>query len=71
MLFCNIDENVLLIVIFKAELSVGAVKYYAARRRSSEVGRQLQAAQQRAPEKSVDLVSMNVLDVSTIFRKQP
>ncbi len=69
-LFCNIDENVLLIVIFKAELSVGAVKYYAAAT-VQEVGRQLQAAQQRAPEKSVDLVSMNVLDVSTIFRKQP
>ncbi|MGA2173555.1 MAG: roadblock/LC7 domain-containing protein [Verrucomicrobiota bacterium] len=70
LLFCNIDENVLLIVIFKAELSVGAVKYYAAAT-LREVGRQLQAAQQRAPEQSVDLVSMNVLDVSEIFRKQP
>jgi predicted regulator of Ras-like GTPase activity (Roadblock/LC7/MglB family) len=70
LLFCNIDENVLLIVIFKAELSVGAVKYYAAAT-LREVGRQLQAAQQRAPEQSVDLVSMNVLDVSDIFRKQP
>ena len=52
LLFCNIDENVLLIVIFKAELSVGAVKYYAAAT-IRQVGGQLHAAQQRAPETSV------------------
>ncbi len=70
LLLSNIDENVLLIVIFKATLSVGIVKYYAADtvRRIME---QLQRAQQRAPDTSVDLVSMNVLDVSSIFRKQP
>ena len=30
LLLCNIDDNVLLIVIFKAEISVGAIKYFAA-----------------------------------------
>jgi len=30
LLISNVDENLLLIVIFPAELSVGAVKYYAA-----------------------------------------
>jgi predicted regulator of Ras-like GTPase activity (Roadblock/LC7/MglB family) len=70
LLFCNIDENVLLIVIFKAEISVGIVKYYAAAT-ARAVGAQLRAAQKRAPEASVDLVSMNVLDVSTVFRKEP
>jgi predicted regulator of Ras-like GTPase activity (Roadblock/LC7/MglB family) len=70
LLFCNIDENVLLIVIFKAEISVGVVKYYAAAT-VRQVGGQLLAAQQRAPDTSVDLVSMNVLDVSTLFRKEP
>ncbi|HUD48890.1 MAG TPA: roadblock/LC7 domain-containing protein [Candidatus Baltobacteraceae bacterium] len=70
LLFCNIDENLLLIVIFKATQSVGVVKYYAVEtiRRIME---QLQRAQERAPDTSVDLVSMNVLDVSSIFRKQP
>jgi predicted regulator of Ras-like GTPase activity (Roadblock/LC7/MglB family) len=70
LLLSNIDENVLLIVIFKASLSVGIVKYYAADtvRRIME---QLQRAQQRSPDTSIDLVSMNVLDVSSIFRKQP
>ena len=70
LLLSNIDENVLLIVIFKASLSVGIVKYYAADtvRRIME---QLQRAQLRSPDTSIDLVSMNVLDVSSIFRKQP
>jgi predicted regulator of Ras-like GTPase activity (Roadblock/LC7/MglB family) len=70
MLLCNIDENVLLIVIFKAALSVGVVKYYSAQT-VHRIMEQLQKAQQRAPDASVDLVSMNVLDVSNIFRKQP
>ncbi|MGO8700821.1 MAG: roadblock/LC7 domain-containing protein [Limisphaerales bacterium] len=69
LLFCNIDENVLLIVIFKAEISVGAVKYYAAAT-LEQVSRQLRRAQQRSPQASIDLVSMNVLDVSNIFRKK-
>jgi predicted regulator of Ras-like GTPase activity (Roadblock/LC7/MglB family) len=70
LLFCNIDENVLLIVIFKATLSVGMVKYYVAET-IHRVMSQLKRAQQRTPDTSVDLVSMNVLDVSSIFRKQP
>ena len=69
LLLCNIDENVLLIVIFKATQSVGVVKYYATDT-INRIMRQLQAAQLRAPGASIDLVSMNVLDVSTIFRKQ-
>jgi predicted regulator of Ras-like GTPase activity (Roadblock/LC7/MglB family) len=68
LLLSNIDENVLLVVIFKATQSVGVVKYYASDA-TSRIMRQLEAAQQRAPEASIDLVSMNVLDVSTIFRK--
>jgi predicted regulator of Ras-like GTPase activity (Roadblock/LC7/MglB family) len=69
LLLCNIDENVLLIVIFKATQSVGVVKYYAAGA-IQRIMEQLQRAQQRAPDTSVDLVSMNVLDVSNIFRKE-
>jgi predicted regulator of Ras-like GTPase activity (Roadblock/LC7/MglB family) len=69
LLLCNIDENVLLIVIFKATQSVGVVKYYAGET-INRIMRQLQAAQQRSPDTTIDLVSMNVLDVSTIFHKQ-
>ncbi|HEX4122119.1 MAG TPA: roadblock/LC7 domain-containing protein [Verrucomicrobiae bacterium] len=68
LLFCNIDENVLLIVIFKAKLSVGIVKYYAAET-VHRIMTQLQKAQKRDPDTSVDLVSLNVLDSTNIFRK--
>jgi predicted regulator of Ras-like GTPase activity (Roadblock/LC7/MglB family) len=69
LLMGNIDENVLLVVIFKASLNVGMVKYYAADT-VKRVMTQLQRAQQRAPDTSIDLVSLNVVDVSSIFRKQ-
>jgi predicted regulator of Ras-like GTPase activity (Roadblock/LC7/MglB family) len=68
LLFSNIDENVLLIIIFNAKLSVGIVKYYA-EETVFRVMTQLKKAQLRAPDTSVDLVSMNVLDTSTFFRK--
>jgi predicted regulator of Ras-like GTPase activity (Roadblock/LC7/MglB family) len=71
LLFCDIDENALLIIIFKAELSAGAVKYYAAET-TRRILRQLQRAQARAPGQSLDLVSENLLDVSPVFgHKRP
>ncbi|HEY3860847.1 MAG TPA: roadblock/LC7 domain-containing protein [Verrucomicrobiae bacterium] len=69
LLFSDIDENALLIVIFKAQLSAGAVKYYAAESVPKLV-QQLQRAQERAPGESLDLVSENVLDVSSVFSKK-
>jgi len=69
LLFCNIDDNALLIIIFKAELSAGAVKYFATES-VRQIARQLQRAQARAPGESLDLVSENMLDVSTVFSKK-
>jgi len=71
LLFGNIDENALLIVIFKSELSAGAVKYYAAET-ARRIAGQFLRAQQRSPGESLDLVSENKLDVTSIFsKKQP
>jgi predicted regulator of Ras-like GTPase activity (Roadblock/LC7/MglB family) len=68
LLFRNIDDNALLIVIFKAELSAGAIKYYAAET-TRQIVQQLQRAQERAPGARLDLVSENVVDVSAVFGK--
>lgn len=68
-LFCNIDEDVLLIVIFKAEVSAGIVKHYAAPA-VEQVGGQLLRARQRAPGQTIDMVSMNTLTPSDIFHKK-
>jgi predicted regulator of Ras-like GTPase activity (Roadblock/LC7/MglB family) len=70
LLFCNIDDDVLLIVIFKADISVGAIKYYAVST-VAQISQQLQKARQRAPQENMDLVSMNVVDVSSIFKAKP
>ncbi len=70
LLFCDIDDNVLLLVIFKADISAGAIKYYAAAT-VRQISQQLQKARQRSPRESMDLVSMNVVDVSSIFKAKP
>jgi len=69
LLVTNIDEDLLLIVVFKAQLSVGLVKYYSAFA-IAQVAAQLDQARQRSPDASApDLVSMDALDVSGVFRK--
>jgi predicted regulator of Ras-like GTPase activity (Roadblock/LC7/MglB family) len=68
LLVSNIDDDLLLIVIFRAQLSVGLVKYYAAFA-ITQVASQLGLARQRTPNRNLDLVAMDVLDVSGVFRK--
>ena len=69
LLISNVDDNLLLIVVFPAETGVGAVKYYAADA-VARISAQMQKAALRAPGASVDLVSLNTLDPSDIFRKR-
>jgi len=69
LLISNVDDNLLLIVVFPAESGVGAVKYYAADAVAG-ISAQMQKAARRAPGTAVDLVSLNTLDVSPIFRKR-
>jgi len=65
----NVDEHCLLLVIFRAQISVGAVKYYALNT-LSEVAQQLQTAQTRAPGEGYDLSVMNIANTADIFRKK-
>jgi predicted regulator of Ras-like GTPase activity (Roadblock/LC7/MglB family) len=69
LLVVSVDENCLLTVIFKAQVSVGAVKYFA----SPAVKRmavQLQIAQERAPGAGLDLSELNLADPSEVFRRK-
>lgn len=65
----DVDENCVLVVVFKAILSVGMIKYYA-----TETGRrvaaQLVTAQQRDPDKGFDLIDLNTTDVAGLFRRK-
>ena len=69
LLISNVDENLLLIVVFPAEAGVGAVKYYAGDA-VARIAAQMEKAAQRAPGASLDLVSLNTVDVSQVFRKR-
>ena len=65
----NVDEHCLLVVIFRAQISVGAVKFYALNT-ISDVARQLQAAQARTPGEGFDLSVLNIADTADLFRKK-
>src|SRR5258706_11443798 len=69
MLVINTDENCLLVLIFPARVSVGAVKYFAltANKRLAD---QIKLAHQRDPENGVDLSVLNLADTSGVFRKR-
>jgi len=63
----NVDEFCLLTVIFKANLSVGAIKYYAAET-IKRIGAQNKKAQQRDPGAGLDLSMLNMADPSALFK---
>jgi predicted regulator of Ras-like GTPase activity (Roadblock/LC7/MglB family) len=65
----NVDDNCMLVVIFKSQTGVGVVKYFA----SAAVKRiacQLAIAQERAPGEGLDLSVLNVADAGQFFRKK-
>jgi predicted regulator of Ras-like GTPase activity (Roadblock/LC7/MglB family) len=64
-----IDDNSLLTVIFKAQVSVGAVKYFASPA-VKHMAVQLQIAHERDPNGSLDLSELNLADPSEIFKKK-
>jgi hypothetical protein len=64
-----VDENCLLVVIFKAQVSVGAVKYFAVPA-VKRIAVQLQIAQDRDPGAGLDLSELNLADPSEVFKKK-
>ena len=69
MLVVSVGEFCLLVIIFKAAVGVGLVKYYAATA-VTHILRQMRVAEARAPGEGVDLSILNVADPRDMFRKQ-
>jgi predicted regulator of Ras-like GTPase activity (Roadblock/LC7/MglB family) len=69
MFVMGIDEHCLLVVIFKATVSVGVVKYFSAPA-SAQIAKQLSVAQQRDPENGLDLSVLNIADTADLFRRK-
>jgi predicted regulator of Ras-like GTPase activity (Roadblock/LC7/MglB family) len=69
MFVVSVDEYCLLVVIFKADISVGIVKYYAGPA-ARKVARCLAVAKERNPDEGLDLSVLNIADTSQFFKKQ-
>lgn len=69
MFVLSVDEYCMLVVIFRAQVSVGVVKYFGAPA-AAQIAEQLQAAQQRDPSGGLDLSVLNVADTSDFFKKR-
>ena len=69
MFVINVDEKCLLVVIFRAQVGVGVVKYFAAGA-IERIALQLKVAYERDPGAGVDLSALNLADASAVFKKK-
>ena len=69
LLATNVDENCLLLVIFRAQIGVGVVKFWATKIRE-RVAQQLQLAQERDPGAGLDLSELNLADTRDVFKRK-
>jgi len=66
---CCIDEQCMLVVIFKAQVSVGAVKYFSGPA-CQHIAEQLQVARDRDPGNGLDLSELNLADTTDLFKRR-
>jgi predicted regulator of Ras-like GTPase activity (Roadblock/LC7/MglB family) len=64
-----VDDQCLLVVIFKAGLSVGLIKYFS-RPAVERIAGQMLKAQRRDPGGGLDLSVLNMADPSEMFKKR-
>lgn len=69
MFVISIDEHCLLVVIFKSNLSVGLVKYFASPT-VEKISEQLHIARERDPSSGMDLSVINIADTRELFKKR-
>jgi len=65
----NIDEHCLLLIVFKPEVGVGAVKYFAVPAAQKLAG-QLRIARGRNPGAGIDLSVLNMANSAALFQSQ-
>ena len=64
-----VDEHCLLVVIFKAGVSVGVVKYFSVPA-AAKIAAQLKIAEEREPGAGLDLSVLNLADPSEFFKRK-
>jgi predicted regulator of Ras-like GTPase activity (Roadblock/LC7/MglB family) len=66
----NIDEHCLLLIVFRPEVGVGAVKYFAVPA-AQKIADQIKLAHARNPTGGFDLSAMNLVNSASIFQQKP
>ncbi len=69
MFVVSVDDWVMLTIIFKASVSVGAVKYFAIPA-AQHIALQLKIAHDRDPGSGLDLSELNLADTSDLFKRK-
>jgi hypothetical protein len=64
-----VDEHCMLVVIFQASVSVGAIKYFATPA-ADKIAKQLKIAHERDPSEGLDLSMLNLADPSEVFKRK-
>jgi hypothetical protein len=57
------------LVIFKAQVSVGVVKYFAVPA-AEQIAEQMRVAQERDPDGGLDLSVLNLADTTDVFKQK-
>ena len=65
----RVDEHCLLVVIFKAQVSVGLVKYYAGPA-VERIAAQMRVAHDRDPGSGLDLSELNIAETADLFKRK-
>lgn len=65
----QVNDQCLLAVVFRAQVGVGVVKYFAGPTRE-RIARQLELAHLRDPSVTLDLSVLNVADTSSVFKRK-
>ncbi|HEY2329032.1 MAG TPA: roadblock/LC7 domain-containing protein [Verrucomicrobiae bacterium] len=69
MFVINVDEHVMLVVIFLSKVGVGVVKFYAGMA-VRQIAQHLSAAHERNPDAGLDLSVLNAANPQALFRKK-
>lgn len=69
LLVMNVDEYCVMVVIFKASVSVGLIKYYA-QDTVKAIGTQMKKASEREPGATLDMVEMDVGSIDEVFKRK-
>ncbi|HON08251.1 MAG TPA: hypothetical protein PLW02_09160 [Verrucomicrobiota bacterium] len=66
----EIDEDLILVIIYKSTISSGAIKYYASII-IPKIANQIKIARERSPTLKFDLADLNAVDATVVFKKVP